>query len=288
MPNINVNWIPASGVLNQVVSARKKGDTTWITTGFNPANNQTGSATTTGYQNADINTVYEFKVNSLCTGGVMSPDSNITEGIHFSCSGWSTNTLTSTSVKTLIPASMLGVGISQVDVQLIDSAFNLISTQTTAYTGSGNVEYTFSGLSPNTTYHLRLILYATRNGNTEIMDSSTSTPCTIQITTSGSNNLTNVSLNQGIGQDQNTIEYYFSRVDTTASALAQKVCISYDITDSSTGTPVIVFSGTSEILPNSLDECDYVIGPYCNEFGNGGGVNGVNYTVTNIVAVFCI
>lgn len=75
-----LTWTPAGGTTtDQIAKYRPKGDTTWLTVNFNPANILGPAVTTTNAVGLNLNQVYEFQIDSVCPGD--TGNGNITESI---------------------------------------------------------------------------------------------------------------------------------------------------------------------------------------------------------------
>jgi hypothetical protein len=142
-----LKWTPAGGVnsTGQQIEYRKKGTTSWIV--FSSLPPTTSTATVTGLLD---NTIYEFRVINMCAVGGNIP-SGVFETIIFTCI---TVTATHTYDSITVNFSPLGADIVKYDVILVET--NAIYT---VENPSGNVSYTFSGLTPATPYSIKVILY---------------------------------------------------------------------------------------------------------------------------------
>lgn len=152
MPNISNTWTPVPGVTSQIISARKKGDIPWLTTNFTPSNNLGAAVNTATYTNADGNTIYQFKINSVC-GGSTSTDSAVAEGINFQCLP---------EVNVLLGSNNISVLVENIPSDITKLVFYLFASNGTTVVqispeiniSGGDAAYNFTGLTLSTTYKI--------------------------------------------------------------------------------------------------------------------------------------
>jgi len=85
----------------------------------------------------------------------------------------------------------------------------------------------------------------------------------------------------GVNQATDGIEYYFVRQDLTPGALAQKICMTFDVLRN--GVPIRT-GLTGEIPPNETTDCVNST-QWCSiEFGT----NPIELSIGNVVSAFCV
>jgi hypothetical protein len=159
-----LTWTPAGGTnsIGQIANMRVTGQTTWVTTGFSPANPLSATATTTTATVTD-NTIYDFMVQTTCTYGGPT-DGGVQQGISFACIvPVLTHTFNSVTATT---SGFPTPGVTTVIYSLYDSTNTLVATQNASVVG-GSANTTFAGLSASTTYSVRSDYSATVNGTTQ-------------------------------------------------------------------------------------------------------------------------
>jgi len=167
MGTIRLNWnnINVTGVLGLLVRASKRIKAiggAWDTSNFTPANDM---ANTVNETDADVvnNKVYQFKLESICSGGGITPNLNgIQENIYFACTGavhsQTHNTVLITVTTTNCDWSKIRVTIRlTADDSLIDSEDVVVPV------GAGSVAAYFSGLTPLTSYYYEVEMFASVN-----------------------------------------------------------------------------------------------------------------------------
>lgn len=167
MAQFNLNWTPNinANVISQRAEYRQKSvGGAFITSGFNPANDLSTSATTTQTPLLLDNVIYEFRIANICSeGGPTYNDNGIIESITFDCPVPSV-----TSTDTSITANITGLptDITKVIFRLYASdGTTLVQGPTTVTTSSGNASLIFSGLSSSTTYVVATQIAANVNGS---------------------------------------------------------------------------------------------------------------------------
>jgi hypothetical protein len=155
MASATINWTPAGGTsTGQRVEYRVKSvGGSW--TVFSTVSATVNTATITGL--AD-NTVYEFRVVNLCSGGEIA--SFNVEGINQTCVTPS-NAPTSTSTTVSFPH--LGGEVSKYNIKLYANTtpLTLITSvdKTGPFTGGSTVSHTFTGLTAATVYVIMITPY---------------------------------------------------------------------------------------------------------------------------------
>ena len=144
MGSFDLSWVPSGTASYQIAKYRQRGFTEWITgVNFTPPNPLLTAATTTSVGSLDNNTVYQFQIDSVCSGDVAN--SNIYEAIRYNC-----QTLTAVVVAGVISVSQPSlVTIDTIEYQLFDSDDILVDNQTA--TGL-NPQATFASQSADTYY----------------------------------------------------------------------------------------------------------------------------------------
>jgi hypothetical protein len=175
MATFTLNWdntlvLAEPNAINQRASYRKKLDVPWITAGFSPANDL---ATTDVTASVDLltNTIYEFKVEALCTsGGPTENDNGIIEQLVFECVSGSIFK-TSTTVTPVL--DLTATDITKVRFILrLQGDGSLVQSQTVNTPGTiGTTSCEFTGLTPNTAYYITAEFYCIING-VEVISSS--------------------------------------------------------------------------------------------------------------------
>lgn len=161
---LRLNWTPVitANVLSQRASKRIKSvGGAWSTLGFIPADDMSIVEATT-VATVNDNTVYEFKLENICTtGGPTTSLQGILENIAFNCIA---PALSATETTVNVDTNLAGTDITKVKYTLRKASDNS-SVGAVVVVRSGNAAPTiFSGLDTNTAYYVTLELYATING----------------------------------------------------------------------------------------------------------------------------
>lgn len=144
---ITLNWVVGSGATSQDIQYKAATSSTWIT--FSSVSGVAITETVTGLPD---NIIYDFRIGSQCTGGTMNYSTpiqaiNITEPPL-------TDSPTSVAIGYSFPE--LGGSVTSYVVKIYDSLGTTeLSSQTP--TGATTRSGTFSGLTPSTTYNIRII-----------------------------------------------------------------------------------------------------------------------------------
>lgn len=144
-----ITWVPAenASAFNQIVEVKKTTDTLWT-----PYQTVSGSTTTTTVTGLEVNTLYDFKIVSICNYGGSASSNKVTL-VNFACPSVLTSE-TDTTISYSFPHPMGSV--SEITVQLVsDDETGTLSTQTP--TGA-EISGTFTGLAAGTPYKIRVIL----------------------------------------------------------------------------------------------------------------------------------
>lgn len=159
MGSFNLTWTHAASSSAQIVSWRQKGTSAWNTspTYITPANPQTNTATTAVVGVLPNNFVYQFQIENVCADGT-SQVSTISDDIVFQCV---TPTFSSTSTTLTVNFGPVG-NIDQ--MYLILKRTSGSTTAATVLVTTTPFSYTFTGLTPSTSYFVSYIMYATTNG----------------------------------------------------------------------------------------------------------------------------
>lgn len=202
MANVTLNWTHATGIVGQRVFVRPKSGGGWITTSMTPANDLGPTVGSVIYSGAVINTIYQFKVNSICDGGVLSDDSAIGEAVNLLCPTLAHPFITDTTID--VSVSGVPTDIDLVIFRLWDSTYTTLIDSVGVSNTGGTVGHSFTGLNPSTTYILDAQVHVTiHNNGTD--DSLVSDVCgaTRTVTTAGAGsggNLTIDATEAGAGQ----------------------------------------------------------------------------------------
>lgn len=153
-----INWIPGGGgaSLSQVIHYRAMGDISW--TLYTTVDASTATAEIVGL---DSNVVYQFRITNDCDV-IEDSFSNIVEGIVISCPTVEVDTTPTTATFTF---AHLGGDIVSYRVELLNSS-NVFITEVTIESPGSMVTDTFSSLSQNTTYKIRITPFATGDQGT--------------------------------------------------------------------------------------------------------------------------
>ena len=159
----NTNVANNDNAIGQRASYRHKGDVSWITAGFDPANDLDTDATTTDSPDTlDDNKIYEFKVEALCTvSGPTINDNGIQEDINFACID---PDLDQDEEEATITIDVTGLDINKAKITLRKASDNsIVGVETTISAVSDTIARTVTGLLPSTNYYWQIALGAIVN-----------------------------------------------------------------------------------------------------------------------------
>jgi len=144
--SFDLTWSVGGSPISQTVAYRQRGSADWISNvNIDSPNPQTNSATTSSVDNLDTNIVYQFQINSNCSG--VSNGSNVYESIIYQC-----KTLTATIVGGVISVNQpILPTIDTIQYQLLN-AFNVVVDSKTATGLTPNVNFTAQAAG---TYHVK-------------------------------------------------------------------------------------------------------------------------------------
>lgn len=170
MATFTLNWdnslvLAEPNAINQRASYRVKSvGGPYLTTGFTPANDLATTDVTTSRTGTE-NTVYQFKIEAICTAGGPTPNDNgVVEQIVFECIDPIFTDITSTEFTVTVPTSTTDMTEIKFDLRLQGDG-SLVDTITSISPGNlGDTIAIFTGLTPNTAYYLEMTYYATING----------------------------------------------------------------------------------------------------------------------------
>jgi hypothetical protein len=175
MGNINLAWnnsdvTAAAGVTAVRLSKRIKAiGGVWDTSGFTPSNDidKTLAAAVSAVTN---NRVYEYKLESVCSGGDLVPNLNgVIEQIFFACVNPS---IAKTHNSAYVTVALGSTDITKIRVTLKkESDDTTVQTITTFKIGSNAIAH-FSSLTPSTAYYVQIELFA-NVGGVEVVSSGT-------------------------------------------------------------------------------------------------------------------
>ena len=160
----------SSNSTGQVASYRVKASPAgaWLTDGFTPANTLPKTASTTTTKTLVNNTVYQFKVDNICTsGGPIANDNGIQEGIEFACLDPDVDEFTFSSATfrlTGLPQGTGGIAKAKIWLKLASNNTVVAGTPITVNAVAGVIETTVNGLDDNTNYYWEYEIYATVKG----------------------------------------------------------------------------------------------------------------------------
>lgn len=210
MATINLQWIPANNAnaTGQRMSAIAKVNGTLpnMTSGFSPANIMGKAVGSASFTTPNVNLVYRFMVETICTTGGPTPNNNgIKEGIQFACIPHDAKAMDSTNVTynarvfknlyTFVDDVSYPTGISSISgvefsLYLPDNITRIQGPFPGTISGTGINEvyqYIFQGLTPNTPYKLHYVLLASVDGQTVRSDAPgyLTVSCQRSVTTTG-------------------------------------------------------------------------------------------------------
>lgn len=160
---LHLNWTPNvnANTISQRASKRIKSvGGAYSTVGFSPANDLTTAANTT-VPVVNLNTVYEFKVATICTVGGPA-ETSVVENIQFSCIAPS---LSADSESVTVTLNVAGTDLTKAlfTLRKIDDD-SIAGGPTLAMRSVNTISITFTGLYPNTEYYVQYAMYATVSG----------------------------------------------------------------------------------------------------------------------------
>lgn len=136
---------------------------TFYTTGFSPANDLSPLLNTVDFTGFTVNKLYEFKVQSICSAGGPTDNTNgIEQGIVFGCI---LPVLESTNHSVTVDIDVTGTEIAGADITLKKQSDNSEIETTGAIDAVANhVNFVFdSGVVANTGYYVEIMLYTLIN-----------------------------------------------------------------------------------------------------------------------------
>jgi hypothetical protein len=169
MPKFTLTWsntllLSNNNVIGQRALYRQKSvGGSWLTAGFTPANDLAKTATSVESPTVDVNKVWEFKVQSLCTvGGPADNTNGVQEVVVFSCL---TPTVTKSFNSATASLNAAGTDISKAIFTLRKTSDSAIVYGPTTVTRSGDniTANTGATLNDNTTYYWETKLIAVVN-----------------------------------------------------------------------------------------------------------------------------
>jgi len=163
MAVFTLTWTPVitGNVTAQRANYRQKSvGGSFITTGFSPSNDLSTAATTTAKGSLFSNTIYEFKIQNICTeGGPTDNSGGISEQIAFECL---TPTVTKTTTSGQAAYTGLPADITKVRFTLRKTSDNTIVSGPTVVTVAGNAALlNVTGLTVTTGYYFQTEFYTT-------------------------------------------------------------------------------------------------------------------------------
>jgi hypothetical protein len=188
MAQINLLWVPGGGTTTGqriLRIAKCNGLIPNLTTTFTPVNDYDASQAVSTAEDLQTNTIYRFKVQSLCpVGGPIDNSNGIIEDIVFECvpeDDMDTTTQTTVGLNKSVsvkidplpnPTGEDGgvvvanyTDITKVEFSVYDAANAVeIIAPVTVTQVAGVASWEATGLSPSTTYTLRYVLITTING----------------------------------------------------------------------------------------------------------------------------
>lgn len=153
--NVTLNWTPGAGATQQIIryklaSVPDTPDTNWTV-----HSTVAGDVSTVTINGLSDNLIYDFQIVTNCSGGTAA-GSTVVKQIKIDCPTV-TVTKTDTTVSYSFPA--IGGSISGYTVKLFNAAGTTeIATQTPS--GTTTLTGTFTGLTANTAYKIRVIVTA--------------------------------------------------------------------------------------------------------------------------------
>lgn len=141
-----LSWTPSGSAASQNSKWRQAGTTTWFLAGFTPANPETGATATSTITTPLTNMVFDFSVDSLCTGGGIST-SNVYQMIQYSAGTGFAHTTSGSSPTAVIHVSQNPLSLDTVEYRLKNSGSAVIASITS--TGASPIG-SFTGLSSDT------------------------------------------------------------------------------------------------------------------------------------------
>lgn len=149
MTSFDLNWTPAGGLnsTGQQVQYKAAVSSTWIVA-------TTLNASADSYTISDLNdnTIYDFRIVNMCSYGGPTPGSSF-QTINFVCP---TIIVTPTYNSVSFSFTHLGGSVTQYRVDLLNGAGTSTIAFKTISSPSGTVADSFTGLSTETNYQLRL------------------------------------------------------------------------------------------------------------------------------------
>lgn len=170
MAQFSLNWYNTALIINPNVTGQKASHRqksvggAFSATGYTPANTLTKFVTSVQSPVLADNTVWEFKIEALCTiGGPTANDNGLKEGLKFACL---VPTLSQTTTTATIVLNVLNLDITQATFILHkQSDDSVVSGPTTVAKVGNSITHTVTGLDPNTGYYWEFVEYAIVNGS---------------------------------------------------------------------------------------------------------------------------
>lgn len=156
--DFDLTWTASGTADSQNVKYREKGSVNWLLTpNIDAANPQTDSATTATVENLNVNTIYEFAVDSVCAGGGLGT-SNVYEMVLYDCA-----TLVDEVTSQVISVTQNPLAtIDTIDYRLVNAGLVVIQSATVS---AQEPSHTFTAVSAGT-YTVDWRYNATVNGVT--------------------------------------------------------------------------------------------------------------------------
>jgi hypothetical protein len=151
MASFDLSWTPASGInsTGQQVQYKESVSSTWLV-----AATLSGTADSYTVDDLDDNVVYDFRISNLCSLGGPTP------GASFQVVGFVQPDVTITPTYNSVTFSFTHVGgsVSSYRMDLLNSSGSTILAFRNIPSPSGMVSNSFTGLSANSNYNLRLTM----------------------------------------------------------------------------------------------------------------------------------
>jgi len=164
MAQFTLEWDATQVITNpnatgQRVLYKEVGNSTWLDTGFTPANPLPTTANTVQFPVPEDNIVYEFIVEASCSvNGPTGNDNGPQELISFACI---TPTITKTDIASTISLDVTDLDITKARLTLRTAANVLVGPAVVANRVGSTISTTKTGLTGSTNYYWQVELYAT-------------------------------------------------------------------------------------------------------------------------------
>jgi hypothetical protein len=158
MATANLTWSPVGGVfsVSQDVEFKAMGDVGW--TLHSNVSASTSAATITGLLD---NVIYQFRITNHCPSALTGL-STVVEGTHLTCPTLSVDPSSDSVDYSFVD---LGGDISMYFVELLNASDVVLDSYVFS-SPSGTISGTFSGLSPSTSYQMRVTVSAAGSAGT--------------------------------------------------------------------------------------------------------------------------